>query len=125
MAYVILPNQGLHFSLPNYPNCVLAAYDTGGVGEVVILGTAPVGSIEYDAIKVLWGPGDMNGLSMTEGPFLNNLILPAANAAIANFTTQNAPAVQGTDPVNLPNTNNALWQYLKLDNGQLVVKPYP
>lgn len=125
MAYVVKPNEGLHFAIPGFPNCVLAAYDTGGVGQVVILGTAPVGSIEYDAIAVIWGPGEMSGLSMTEGPFLNNVLLPAANAALAAFLTQNAPAVQGTDPVTIPNCNNAFWQYLRFDGSKLVVKPYP
>ncbi len=67
----------------------------------------------------------MNGLSVTEGPFLNDTLLPAANAALARFLSQSAPAVQGTDPVNVPNCNNAFWQYLRFDGSQLVVKPYP
>lgn len=125
MGYVIHPNEGLHFSLPGYPNCVVAAYDTGGLGQVVVFGTAPVGSIDYTALSVLWGPSDMNNLSMTEGPFLNNVVIPAANAAISSFMTQNAPALPGTAPVNQPNTNVGLGQYFHLVNGQLVFKAYP
>lgn len=124
MAYVVRPADGLHFSLPNLPNCVIAAVDTGGVGEVVILGTAPAGSIEYDAIALLWVPGDMGGVSMTEGPFLNDVLIPAANKALAGFMQQSGPAVPGNAPVNLPNTNVALGQYFKLDGGKIVFKPY-
>lgn len=126
MAYAIRPSDGIRFALPGYPNCVIAALDTGGVGQIVILGSAPVGSLEYDALAILWGPGDMTGLSMTEGPFLNNVIIPAANAAIASLTgPQTGPAIQGGAPVTIQNTNNGLWQYFHLVNGQLVFKSYP
>jgi hypothetical protein len=123
MAYVVRPGEGLHFSTPLFPNCVVASYDTGGVGELVFVGTAPLGSIEYDAVAVIWGPGDL-GSQGDAGPFLMSL-LPAANAAIAALeaTVHDAP-LQQHDPCNVPNINKGLRQFFKVVNGQVVFSPY-
>lgn len=111
MAYTIRPNEGIHFSFGPWVNCVVGAYDTGGVGEVIFVGIGAIGAMEYDAVSIIWGPGDLNAVGDL-GAFLNSLI-PAANTALQSIlnTKPHDPAVQHTDPPTIQNVNRAFRQY--------------
>lgn len=99
----------------------------------MIAGTAPVGSIEYDALAILWGPDDMTGAGDV-GPFLNALVGPV-NAAIQVLPdwaqAQSFPpyihdaAEAGTAPTSVQTVNVGLRQYFKIVNGVMAFTPYP
>ena len=99
----------------------------------MIAGTAPVGSIEYDALAILWGPDDMTGAGSV-GPFLNALVDPFNTAIQVLPDWQQAAslspwihdaALAGGAPTNVPNVNIGLRQYFHIVNGVMSFKPYP
>lgn len=126
--FVAPPSVGFHFSLPGYPNCVIAFYDTLGAGQCCSFGVGEPGSILYEIQAVLWGPQWIDS-SKPAGETLASMgISQAASQAIQRFlsTPKQAPAVQGTDLATEPNLNTALGQYYAInDHNQMVQVPFP
>ena len=134
MAYNVPADEGLHFAFGPWPNCVMAVTETA-IGEAVIVGVGAVGSVEYDSIAMLWGPGALSdgvAAAGSLGAFLVGL-MPAANAALKaalNIHPGWAPITAGS-PITVDNANIALAEYFQVlssaDGSYEVIsfKPYP
>lgn len=136
MAYIVPPDRGLHFSFGPWPNCVIGLMDTGGLGQVAIVGVGAVGSEEYDAISLIAGPDDLLAAAQAAGGIGNycvNVLQPAANAVLKERLNQHpafAPETNAT-LASVDTINIALLEYFKTvpsadGNYPVVVfKPYP
>lgn len=127
-TFAVMPDEGFHFSLPMYPNCVLAWADTLGAGQVCFFGIGLPGSIEYNVVAEVWGPQFIDTANIKAGD-LTAQVVAAANAAIQHFLlgAKSKPAVQHDDPATELALQTALGQYYAFDVGtnQIVQVPFP
>lgn len=139
MAFTVQPDVGFGFSFGPWPNCRMFFTDSG-VDQRCIIGIAPEGSVEYDAIgegglpAAIWA-GDLPSAVATAGSygnFITSLYAPA-NARLKAFLNLH-PAylpVTNASPVSLETANEALAEYVQKTTSAdgnypiLSFKPYP
>lgn len=115
-TFVFYPREGVHFSLPGFPNCVLAVADVaGGIGQVKVLGVGAVGSVEYNIMAEIGGIFNLDPTQKASDFCLQ--LIQDANPYIAQFlqSAKALPPVQKDDPATEENVNTALGQYFSLD----------
>lgn len=114
MAFTLAPEDGVKFAFGPWPNCAIGAYETGGVGQIVFIGIGAVGSMDYNSVGTLWGPGDISSVGDL-GAFITGLI-PAACAVLkAKINLElNDAALPHDAPATVQNVNIGLRQYVKV-----------
>lgn len=118
MGYAVAPDRGLSFSLPGLPNCKVF-FANVEIGDVGVVGTAPVGSDDYDSMgPFFWGPAVYQSAvtaAGSEGAFLISQEA-AINRIVRAYATSHplfAP-VTGVD-ISTDEGNVALEEYFEAD----------